>query len=382
MDQDRKFMQRALELAVKGSGHTSPNPMVGAIIVKDGRVIGEGFHERYGEAHAEIMAINSASEPIVGATMYCTLEPCCHSISDKITPPCTKRLLEEKFSRIVIAMPDPNPHVSGKGIDILRDSGIRVDVGLLRHEAEQLNEAYCHYIQFQVPFVHLKMAMSLDGRIATSTQHSKWITDLSARRHVHQMRHEHAAVLVGRHTVETDDPKLTVREVTGKNPKRIILDSGLRLDESNNVFSDEHRDKTILFIGKHADPGKVARLRKRGVQIEVAPLTIGKISLSFLLERLGQMKLSSLLVEGGSEIHTSFLRENLFDKLSCFVAPLIIGKGIEAVGELGITDVSEALRLSNVNYQQINEQILLTAYRNKEVVWKIPSREATCLQEL
>jgi diaminohydroxyphosphoribosylaminopyrimidine deaminase/5-amino-6-(5-phosphoribosylamino)uracil reductase len=376
-------MKRVFDLAKNGLGYTSPNPLVGAVIVKDGRVIGEGFHPRYGEKHAEIIAIEHAVEPVSGATLYCNLEPCCHNTPAKKTPPCTRRLIDEHIGRVYISTLDPNPHVCGKGIAALQEAGIGVKSGLLAEEAIKLNETYFKYIQTGLPFVHLKMALSLDGRIATFQNDSKWITDETARQMVHQMRHQYDAVMVGLNTVKQDNPRLTVRLPDGKQPFRIVLDGKLAIPRNSHVLQDEHREKTIIFTTPDHDRQTRRFIEYLGARVEVVEASSGgKIKLNTMLQRLANLGITSLLVEGGGRVFTEFIAQKLFDKVSLFYAPLFIGKGIEAVGDLGVAQIASAMRLENVSHTIINDQVLIQGYRNwQEAFGKLQFKTAdsTCL---
>ena len=362
---DEYYMKRAIELARKAVGHTSPNPLVGSVIVKNGKIIGEGYHAQFGGKHAEIVAIESATEPVEGATLYCNLEPCCHDIPEKKTPPCAPRLIREKIKRVVIANRDPNHHVNGQGIRMLRNAGIEVKTDVLAAKAALLNETYYKFIQSHQPFVHLKIAQSLDGRIATANGHSHWITNSTARKLVHQWRAEYDAVLVGTKTVLKDNPSLTVRDVPGRNPRRIVLDDQLVIPDQAHLISDELADKTILFTAKPESDARARQLRKRGVQVLQAPTDdAGHLDIRVILQKLAEMEIASLLVEGGGEVFTSFVKQRIFDKISIFIAPMIIGAGVESIGSLGISSLSEALRLQKIRIEIIDGQALVQGYRN------------------
>ncbi len=368
---DLYYMKRALELAKKGRGFTSPNPMVGSVIVKNERIIGEGYHHRYGDKHAEVRAIESASESVEGATLYCNLEPCCHTIPEKKTPPCSLRLIQEKIKRVVVATKDPNPYVNGNGIRVLREHGITVKVGLLAEEAAELNAPYFKYIQTGLPFVHLKIAQSLDGRIATSNGHSRWITNQSARRLVHQWRATYDAVLVGINTVLKDNPSLTVREVPGRNPYRVVLDEELRIPDDARLLSDGLQERTLIFTTRPADHPRVQELQKQEIQvITVGADEHGWIDLQEVLERLGNLKIASLLVEGGSRVFTSFIEKKLFDKISVFLAPIIIGTGINSVQEIGTERLTDALKLQRVHIEVIDQQALVEGFLNERIIFE------------
>ncbi|MEJ2634545.1 MAG: bifunctional diaminohydroxyphosphoribosylaminopyrimidine deaminase/5-amino-6-(5-phosphoribosylamino)uracil reductase RibD [Calditrichia bacterium] len=366
---DSYYMKRALELAAKGSGYTSPNPMVGSVIVKNGKIIGEGYHHRYGDKHAEVVAIESAVESVEGATLYCNLEPCSHNIPEKKTPPCTLRIMQEKIGRVVIANRDPNPYVNGSGIHMLEQKGVKITTGVLEKEAALLNEKYFKFIRTGLPFVHLKIAQSMDGRIATSNGNSRWITNGNALQRVHWMRSEYDVVLVGVNTVVKDDPSLTVRLVPGRNPYRVVLDDKLVIPENSKLINDEFQHKTIIFTVQSAEHPRVRELLQREIQvITIDPDSHGRVNIASVLERLAELKIASVLVEGGGEIFTSFIRERLFDKVSIFIAPILIGNGIQSVGDLGIRSLSDALRLVDVKTELIDHQILVEGYREKSQV--------------
>ena len=357
---DELYMRLALHLARKGLGKTSPNPMVGAVIVKNGKVIGRGYHERFGGPHAEINAINDAKGDINGATLYVTLEPCCHK--GKKTPPCLDTLLKYKWKRVVIGIIDPNPKVDGKSVEILKQKGINTKVGVLKEECQNLNEVYFKYIQTGIPFVTLKFAQTLDGRIATYTGDSKWISSQPSLKWAHRLRSLHDAVLVGVGTVLRDDPQLTVRLVKGRNPTRVITDSRLRIPLSSRILKDLESAPTFVAATAQADIEKSFALNVMGIEI----LTTGEdnegmVDLTELLKNLGQRNISSLLVEGGATTITSFIRQGLADKIIAIIAPKIVGKGVETVGDLGILKVGRALKLSFDKVYRKGEDIIIEA---------------------
>jgi len=365
MDNCEKLIGHTLQLARRGCGRTSPNPLVGAVLVKNGRIIGEGFHAEYGGAHAEVMAIENARESVEGADLYCNLEPCCHDIPAKHTPPCTQRIINEKIRRVFISTIDPNPYVSGKGVAELRNAGIEVHTEINKSAALKFNEAYFKFIQTHIPFVHLKIAQSLDGRIATKTGDSRWITDESARREVHKLRHHHDAVLVGKNTVLQDDPSLTVRLISGKHPKRIVLDSHLEIPLTTGIFQDGMAEKTFVFTTPDHPEARRRALEGKGVQVRILGADRNRqVVLKELLACLGELNVSSVLVEGGSQVFTAFIRQKLFDKISIFMAPILLGNGREAIGELNIGRLAEAISLEEIETRQIGDQLLISGYRN------------------
>jgi len=340
---DEFYMKRALQLARKGEGWVSPNPMVGSVIVKNDRIIGEGYHRKFGEAHAEINALNGAKESAEGSTIYVSLEPCSHYGK---TPPCVERLVACRPMRVVIGTTDPNPLVAGRGIEILKHNGIEVTVGVLEEACREINESFLKFIQFRIPFVTLKYAQTLDGRIATSTGHSRWISSPPSRRFAHRLRHAHDAILVGIGTVLSDDPELTVRLVRGTNPLRIVLDSRLRIPLTARILQEQDQAKTLMVTTDHADRKKLSQLNDRGIETLILPVeSSGRIDLNRLLRELGSRGIASVLVEGGSGILTALMAQNLADRLIAIIAPKISGRGIEAVGQLNITSMEKAIGL-------------------------------------
>lgn len=357
---DEYYMRKALRLARKGLGRTSPNPMVGALLVRGGEIIGRGYHRRYGGNHAEINAIQDAGGEVSGATLYVTLEPCCHH--QKKTPPCLDALLKGNIGRVVIGTVDPNPLVNGRSIEILNRRGIETRVGVLEEECSRLNEVYFKFMRTGLPFVTLKFAQTLDGRIASATGDSQWISSESSRRLAHRLRTLHDGVLVGVGTVLTDDPELTARLVKGKNPLRIVADSRLRIPLSARVLRDQDVAPTIIAATPRANAEKVRSLKEMGVEVlMVDEDEKGEVDLKDLLKNLAGRGISSILVEGGAGIITSLLHQQLVDKLIIFIAPKIMGQGIEAVGDLGIRDVGHALRLSFVNTYRSGEDLVIEA---------------------
>jgi diaminohydroxyphosphoribosylaminopyrimidine deaminase/5-amino-6-(5-phosphoribosylamino)uracil reductase len=359
-------MRRALELARRGSGSVSPNPLVGCVIVKDGRVIGEGWHRSYGCGHAETEAIDASIEPVRGATLYCSLEPCSHEGGGKHQPPCVPRIIREGISRVVVANIDPNPRVDGRGVASLRQAGIEVETGVLAGEGAEMNEAFFKFMRTGIPFVTMKIAQSLDGRIAARGGRPEWITDAAARRRVHRMRARHDAVLVGRGTVSSDDPQLTVRLAAGRDPLRVILDSSLTLPLSARVLSPPNTAGTVVVTTPSACPRRAEALRARGVEVvAVRASEDGRVDLKAALEWLGGRGVTSVLVEGGAAVFTAFAARGLFDRLVVFVSPILLGKGVEAIGDLGATAVAGVPRLTRVRVERIGDQAVVTACRGK-----------------
>jgi diaminohydroxyphosphoribosylaminopyrimidine deaminase/5-amino-6-(5-phosphoribosylamino)uracil reductase len=356
---DERFMHRALQLARKGHGRVSPNPMVGAVIVRDGRIIGEGWHRCCGENHAEINAIENATEAVEGATFYITLEPCAHQGR---TPPCVDALIACRPGRIVVGTEDPNPMVSGKGIQALTRQGIKTSVGVLGEACQQLNEVFFKYIGSGLPFVTLKFAQTLDGRIATATGHSKWISSPPSLRFAHRLRSIHDAILVGADTVLKDNPELTCRLVRGRNPLRIVVDSRLRVSPAAIIFNETPGANALVATTSLASARKRRHFELKGIETLVLGTDrVGRVDLHELLIALGRRKIASLLVEGGAALITSFLKEKLADRLIVVLSPKIAGKGVDSVGDLGIRLMNDALSLTFQKITRSGEDLILEA---------------------
>jgi diaminohydroxyphosphoribosylaminopyrimidine deaminase/5-amino-6-(5-phosphoribosylamino)uracil reductase len=354
VQKDERYMKRALQLARRGMGAVSPNPMVGAVIVRAGRIIAEGWHRQFGADHAEIDALKQAGGSVRGATAYVTLEPCCHWGK---TPPCVDTLVERGIRRVVIGTLDPNPLVDGKGTQILRDHGIEVTVGILEQAARKLNEVYFYYIHTGLPFITVKYAQSLDGRIATAQGDSRWISSERARKFTHRLRAQHDAIMVGRGTVLTDDPRLTVRLVKGRNPLRICLDSRLRIPLDAQVLRDD--GETLIVTTDEQGKEKAAAIRKQGKEVLVVQSEMnGRVDLKSLMKTLADRGIASILVEGGAEVITSLLKEGLVKRMVVIIAPLILGKGIEAIGDLGIIDLDKAIKPASCEIKRIGEDVV------------------------
>lgn len=359
---DSEYMRRAIELAKKAEGFTNPNPMVGAVVVKDGRIIGEGYHERCGELHAERNALASLTESAEGATIYVTLEPCCHYGK---TPPCTEAIIEHKLARVVIGSRDPNPLVAGKGAAILRDHGIQVDEDVLREECDEINPIFFHYITKKQPYVTVKYAMTADGKIATKTGASKWITGEESRMEVQHMRHAHMAIMAGIGTVLADDPMLNVRVEGLKSPVRVICDSKLRIPADSQIVTTAGKYRTIVFCTREASDEKAKELESLGVEIIKVEDQDGQVNLGEVLRNLGQMGIDSVFVEGGGILNDSLMRMGLVDALKVFVAPKIFG-GMNAKSPVegqGISDVASAQIFKLVDMKRIGEDVLLSYVR-------------------
>lgn len=353
---DKQYMQRALELAVKGEGSVNPNPLVGAVIVKDNKVIGEGYHERYGEGHAEVNAFKNATEDVEGATMYVTLEPCSHYGK---TPPCARKIVEKKIKRVVIGSTDPNPLVAGNGVKILKENGIEVVTGVLEKECRDMNYIFNKFIVTKKPFVIMKTAMTLDGKIASTTGDSMWITGEEARKYVHKIRNKVAAIMVGIGTVLKDNPELTCRIENGVNPVRVIVDSKGRIPIDTKVINIKDTSCTIVATTNDIDIEKAKALEDRGVKI--IKTQGNKVDLNELMVKLGEMKIDSILLEGGSTLNFSALEAGIVDKVQAFIAPKMIGgeSAKTPVGGEGIKLINDAIYLDDIDIKRFGQDILI-----------------------
>ena len=379
---DQEYMLWAIELAKKGEGWTNPNPMVGAVIVKDGRIIGEGYHKKCGELHAERNAIASLTESAEGATIYVTLEPCCHYGK---TPPCTEAIIEQKIKKVVIGSRDPNPKVAGKGAQILRESGITVVQDFMREECDRLNPVFFHYITTKTPYVVMKYAMTLDGKIATKTGASKWITGETARQEVQHMRHRYMGIMAGIGTVLADDPMLNVRVEGWKSPVRILCDSSLRIPLDSQIVRSAKEYRTIVaYAGREENEEitekitkKIEQLHAKGVDTVCCPDEKGQIDLKKLMTYLGNEGIDSILLEGGGTLNDSALRAGIVKEVHCFIAPKLFGgkNSKTPVEGIGIGLPSEALKLKCTDICRIGEDIrIICQVCEKE-------QEGPCLQE-
>ncbi|HUD83506.1 MAG TPA: bifunctional diaminohydroxyphosphoribosylaminopyrimidine deaminase/5-amino-6-(5-phosphoribosylamino)uracil reductase RibD [Candidatus Saccharimonadales bacterium] len=362
---DLDFMRRALRLARRGFGRTSPNPMVGAVLVRDGAVIGQGWHRRAGQPHAEIEALSNSGNKARGATLFVTLEPCC---THGRTPPCTDAIIAAGVRRVVAAARDPNPAHSGKGLEILERAGIAVGTGLLSEEAAELNEAFNHWIVNRTPFVTIKAAMSLDGKIAASNGQSKWITREKARAWGMRLRAGADAILVGVNTIARDNPSLTARlaSFNDKPLRRIILDPRARSPLEAKVYSDAHAPLTTLVVTQAA-PKRRVKAFSAHVRVLEAPERNGLIDLRWLARKLGHEDVTSLLVEGGGETNASFLAAGLAHRIAFFYAPMVLGGhgAPKAVGGKGVSRLSNGITLCEAAWRRLGPDLLLTARVNK-----------------
>jgi diaminohydroxyphosphoribosylaminopyrimidine deaminase/5-amino-6-(5-phosphoribosylamino)uracil reductase len=361
--EDLKYLKLSLFLAQKGKGWTSPNPCVGAVIVKNRKIIGTGFHEGPGKPHAEAIAIQKAGSQVHDSILYLNLEPCVHWGR---TPPCVERITKSKIKRVVISTFDPNPLVYKKGVERLKKEGIEVTIGLLEEESKKLNEIYFKYIVKKIPFIAIKAATSLDGKIATQNFQSKWISSPCAREYVHLIRGEFDCILVGINTIIHDDPLLTVRHPIWRNKKikRVILDSNLRFPENAKILKTLFNGEIIIYTGKNSSEKKINILRKKGVEIVPMSLKQGKIPIAEVLKDLGKREVSSVLVEGGGKIFNTFLSQKLVDKIFIFLAPIIIGgeKAPSLYTDSKIENLKKALNLKKINFLKIENNVLVEGY--------------------
>ncbi len=364
------YMQKAFDLALKGLGQTSPNPLVGAVLVRDNKIIGSGFHQKYGSAHAEVNAIVDArarGESIEGAILYCNLEPCSHT--NKQTPPCAPMIALEKISCVVISNIDPNPSVSGSGVDLLRQNGIEVITGILENEGKILNEVFFKFITKKIPFIHLKMAQTLDGKVATLTGESKYITGPASLSRVHSLRQKYDCIMVGRKTIEMDNPSLTTRSdeyETLSHPLRLVIGSLRGLNHDWKILTDEFKRNTMIVATDEEvrnNPLIVRFLEAQGVALlSVKSTPEGKIDLTAMLKSLASLKMTSILIEGGPTLASEFLKAGLIDKVSFFIAPTLLGNGINSLNDLGISMLSNKLDLKNQKTEILGNDILVEGY--------------------
>lgn len=375
---EEKYMRRAIELAKKGSGHVNPNPLVGAVIVRDGEIIGEGYHECYGQLHAERNAIANAKKrgnSLEGSTIYVTLEPCCHYGK---TPPCTEAIIEEKIARVVVGSDDPNPLVSGKGFQMLREKGIEVIPHFLKEECDAMNHVFFHYIRTGTPYVAMKYAMTMDGKIACYTGDSKWVTGEESRAHVQTLRNHYKGIMAGIGTVLADDPMLNCRIEGGRDPIRIIADSHLRIPIDSQLVRTAGQQPLIVACLPDADEEKAAQLQEKGVEVlripgvTTADITEEQkevISLPVLMKELGARKIDGILLEGGGQLNESALQAGIVDRIYCYIAPKIFG-GAQAktpVEGQGLTRAADAWQFNRIGMQEFGQDILLEYEKAQEM---------------
>lgn len=351
---DQYYMQLALELAKKGVGKVNPNPLVGAVIVKDNEIIGRGYHKAYGENHAEINALKDAGNNAVGATLYVTLEPCSHYGK---TPPCCKSILKSGIKRCVVACLDPNPIVSGNGIKMLKEAGIDVTVGCLEKEAKELNKVFFKYISTKKSYLFLKCAITLDGKIATRTYDSKWISNELARARVQELRNKFSAIMVGINTIKQDNPRLNCRIENGANPFRIIIDPHLKIEEDKNILHFNDNRTIIITSSSNKDSIKIEKLISKNIKFIF--LEGYRFSFDKILTETAKLNIDSVLLEGGSEMISLAFREDAIDEGEIFITPKILGddKAISFIKNFEILKMSEALKLSNVSFKIYDDNV-------------------------
>lgn len=356
---DAAYMRRALDLAALALGRTSPNPVVGAVLVGGNRIIGEGFHRKAGRPHAEIEALKNLTGTAKGATLYVNLEPCSHHGR---TPPCADAIIQAGIKRVVIGMPDPNPLVKGRGTRRLRRAGIEVKTGVLRQACEQLNEDFSLFILTGRPMVTLKLAASLDGRIATASGDSRWISGASSRRIVHQLRNKVDAILVGAGTVKSDDPQLTCRIRGGRDPLRVVLDSGLSTDPNARIYTQRSKASTLIATTQTGEK-RLHFFEQSGVEILVLPARNSRTSIPSVLAELGKRGVKHVLIEGGGRVAAAALHENLVDKILFFYGPILLGgEGQAMIGTLGINQVAAGIKLRRVQVTQWGEDAVVSGF--------------------
>jgi diaminohydroxyphosphoribosylaminopyrimidine deaminase/5-amino-6-(5-phosphoribosylamino)uracil reductase len=360
---DKTYMKMALSLAERGRGWTSPNPLVGAVIVKDGKVVGKGFHQAAGGPHAEIFALEEAGDDAKGATLYVTLEPCNHTGR---TPPCTHAILRSGITRVVAGMKDPNPRVTGGGLDYLRRQGLDVVVGVCENECRRLNEIFIKYASTTLPFVMLKCAATLDGRIATRTGDSKWITNPHSRHFVHKLRHMADAVMVGIGTVVKDNPQLTTRLEgrKGSDPMRIVLDTHLSIPSGARLLHLSSDSDTLIVTSSSVSPEKRKSLQRAGLQLLAMDCHEDHIDLKALVRELGRREITSLLIEGGSRVNGSALRAGIVDKVYMFYAPKICGgdDGAPICAGPGVERMEQSLKLKDISVHRFEDDVMIEGY--------------------
>ena len=353
------YINKCIELAKKGMGYVAPNPMVGCVIVKNDQIVSEGWHKKYGDLHAEVNALRSLNIDNTDDTiLYCSLEPCSHFTKEKINRPCAPQIIESGIKHVVIGAVDPNPNVAGNGIKMLKEAGITVEHGILAKECDELNSIFRTNILKKRSHVMLKTAQTLDGKVATKTGDSQWITSEVVRKSVHQYRTQYDAVLVGADTVIADNPKLNVRHVEGRNPYRVVIDSTLRSPIDSFLFNDELKDKTIVCTSVNADKDRLKILWDKGIQIIECNVTGNHINLKDMLYRLYERKIYSVFIEGGKSLTTAFLKNGCFDEMLMMIAPKIIGDGMSFVGDLNIEKINDAFQFDELTYETLDNHII------------------------
>lgn len=360
--QDELFIKRTISLAKKGMGLVSPNPLVGSVIVKDGTAVAEGYHHRFGKEHAEVNAIRRSRENLAGATLFVNLEPCSHYGRQ---PPCVHAIVNAGIKEVVIGIKDPNPQVNGRGIDFLVSHGIHVRTGVLEEACRALNQGFIKAVTTGLPYVTLKIAQTLDGRIAGLDGKSKWITNEASRKYVHRMRRENDAVLVGIGTVLIDDPQLDVRLVRGISPKRIVLDSRLRISEQSLLLREP--TKTIVVTSPMSDPARRSEIQSLGAEVwTISEDSHARLDLAGVCRMAVSKGIHSILVEGGSAVFSSFIKNGLVDEVAVFIAPKILGDGLSAIEESGIAHLSSSLRLHQLRNKRFDDDVLIQGKVKKD----------------
>lgn len=355
MRSHKAYMGQALKLAAKAKGMTSPNPLVGALVVKRGQIVGRGFHKKAGLDHAEIVALNEAGERAKNATLYVTLEPCSHWGR---TPPCTDRIIQSGIREVIIGTKDPNPKVNGAAE--LKAHGLKFKMGIIEDEINSLNEIYNTYMKHSRPFVLLKVATTLDGKIATKSGESKYISGLASRKKVHEMRAAVDAVIVGSRTVLKDDPQLTTRLVKGKDPVRVVVDSKCSVPLSSKIFKNP--SGALIVTTPLASEEKIAAAKAKGVQVMVCKTKEGKVDLKHMLSELAKKEVTHVMVEGGAQLNGAFLASRLVDKMMVFLSPGVLGDGIASIGDLGVNKLNKAIKLTNLTTEKVGKDILVQGY--------------------
>lgn len=356
---DESYIQLAIEIAKKGKGSVSPDPLVGCVIVKDDRILSAGFFEKYGGPHAESNAINSSNDNLIGSTMFINIEPCWNGDGN---PSCVDEIIKNKINRVVIGTLDMNPQHSGKGIKQLKDAGIEVKAGVLENECVELNKFFFKFVTKKLPYITLKATQTIDGKIADSHRNSRWMSSISARRFAHSLRAKYDAVLIGSRTAEIDNPKLTVSLTEGRNPKRILIDSELSLSTKLKLFL-RNPDRNLIVLTSESSKEKkikLSKLHKLGAEvIFVQSEGRNKINLKSALKKLAESGITSVIVEGGSGLFTSFVKENLFDDILLFQSPRLLGTGLSLIGPLGIKSIKNAFKLKINSFEKIGEELLV-----------------------
>ena len=364
MQTHEKYMKLAIEMAKMGAGFVSPNPLVGAVIVSNNEIVAKNYHAKFGDLHAEVKALSQAGCRAKGSTLYVNLEPCCHHGK---TPPCTQQIINSGISHVVIGTTDPNTMVNGKGIEQLKSHGINITIGILEEGAKKLNEFFFKYITTKKPFVILKAAMSIDGKIATKTGDSKWITNDKSRKFVHEIRNRIDAIMVGSGTILRDNPSLTTRtkQKKSKDPKRVIIDNMLKIPSGALIFTQDSMAENIIVTSKNAPPSRIKQLEDVGAHvIMVNTIKKNMLDLDDMLVKLGKLSITSIMIEGGHGLFTTAILGKIVDKIIIFIAPKIIGgkMALGLVGGEGISDINDAIKLHDVEIKRFSDDLMIEGY--------------------